>query len=306
MAWWRAGAIGKSLQGMAAWTPLLGLAASAGDATAQGQPRYLAPNFAQGRRPPRKRRGARRRAVGGGQFVDSGKRTKLALVIGNSAYRNLRDGAPTAIRDAHLVASALKQRGFAVDEHFNLDRKGLLGALAGFGKKVGEAGNGRIAVVYYVGLGAEIAGTGVLAPSDAKLARDSVVDAEVVGLHDVLRALSRTSHGVTMMFIDMPRNNPRDLRLRRRTRLVLPPGAMLVHATSPGSPLRPTGSGNSAFAAALNEAILTEGLKPPQFLRLIRNRVMGMTRGRQVPREEVNGPLRFGGDRFEFRFGALR
>ncbi|TMH08651.1 MAG: caspase family protein, partial [Betaproteobacteria bacterium] len=49
---------------------------------------------------------------------------RIALVIGNAAYRN--DPLDNPVNDARLIAKSLQQSGFAVTLRENLDRTALL------------------------------------------------------------------------------------------------------------------------------------------------------------------------------------
>lgn len=209
---------------------------------------------------------------------------RLALVIGNSGYAHLPT-APTAIRDAHLITLALKDRGFNVTEKFNLERKSMLLAIKQFAAKIKQAGKRPVALIYYTGHGLEIAGKTLMVPADARLIRGTAVDYEIIGTHVLLRALAKAGAGLSLIFQDFPRNNPRHLTLRRPARLIMGPHMMLAYATSSGSPIRHTGNQYGSYAAALSEAIHTDGLKMPRFIRFIRSRVLSATGGRQITSE---------------------
>src|SRR5213593_3993890 len=61
---------------------------------------------------------------------------RIALVIGNAAYRN--DPLDNPVNDARLIAQSLKQSGFSVSLQENLDRRGLVDALREFGNHLDE------------------------------------------------------------------------------------------------------------------------------------------------------------------------
>jgi hypothetical protein len=104
---------------------------------------------------------------------------RVALVIGNSAYRNATQ-LPNTINDANAVAALFRSVGFEV-----VNSRADLGVLD-FKRVVRDflntAENADISVVYYAGHGIEINGTNYLIPVDAKLARDYDMEDEAVAL----------------------------------------------------------------------------------------------------------------------------
>src|SRR5260370_42377127 len=93
---------------------------------------------------------------------------RVALVIGNSAYKNASTLSNT-INDATSIATLLKSVGFEVV----ISRNDL--GVVDFKRAVREflitAESADIAVVYYAGHGIEVGGTNYLVPVDAKLGR---------------------------------------------------------------------------------------------------------------------------------------
>src|ERR1700731_1504154 len=104
---------------------------------------------------------------------------RVALVIGNSAYKNASPLSNT-INDASSIATLFKSVGFEVV----ISRNDL--GVVDFKRAVREflitAESADIAVVYYAGHGVEIDGTNYLVPVDAKLGRDYDVEDEAGAL----------------------------------------------------------------------------------------------------------------------------
>jgi uncharacterized caspase-like protein len=88
-------------------------------------------------------------------------RRRLALVIGNGAYQNVSHLQNPTI-DANLIATALKQDGFAVTLADNLGHDALVKALRAFAN---EADSADWAVIYYAGHGIEAGGIILSHPS---------------------------------------------------------------------------------------------------------------------------------------------
>src|SRR3981189_2367198 len=97
---------------------------------------------------------------------------RVALVIGNSSYRNVAKLSNPA-NDAAAVAAMFKSAGFdTVESKLNLTVSELRKALRDFGNASRDAD---VAVVYYAGHGIELDGTNYLIPIDATLETDTDV-----------------------------------------------------------------------------------------------------------------------------------
>ena len=135
---------------------------------------------------------------------------RVALVIGNSAYKNA-SSLPNTINDSTAIATLFKSVGFEVV----ISRTEL--GVVDFKRAVREflltAENADIAVVYYAGHGVEIGGTNYLVPVDAKLGRDYDVDDEAVALDRIIWALQSVKR-LRLILLDACRDNPFPGKLR--------------------------------------------------------------------------------------------
>ena len=111
---------------------------------------------------------------------------RVALVIGNSAYKNvIRLQNPT--NDAAAVVSMFTRAGFdSVDAKLDLSIGDMRRALREFGNKTRDAD---VAVIYYAGHGIELDGINYLIPIDATLETDTDVLDETFALDRVLFAV---------------------------------------------------------------------------------------------------------------------
>lgn len=129
---------------------------------------------------------------------------RVALVIGNSAYKNASSLSNT-INNSTAIAALFKSVGFEVV----ISRTDL--GVVDFKRAVREflltAENADIAVVYYAGHGVEIDGTNYLVPVDAKLGRDYDVEDEAVALDRIIWALQSVKR-LRLILLDACRDNP--------------------------------------------------------------------------------------------------
>ncbi|MDZ4791783.1 MAG: caspase family protein [Hyphomicrobiales bacterium] len=128
---------------------------------------------------------------------------RVALVIGNSAYKNAPK-LPNPKNDAKAIGAALARLGFDVTPAYDLGVDGMRAALAKFEDKAAGAD---WALVYYAGHGMELGGRNWLIPVDAKLARASDMEDEAVALDRVL-ARVRPARTLRIVLLDACRNNP--------------------------------------------------------------------------------------------------
>ena len=111
---------------------------------------------------------------------------RVALVIGNSAYKNAAQ-LPNPKNDSAAITALFKAADFdVVDSYQNLGGNDMRRAIREFTNKVRDAD---IAVVFYAGHGIEVDGTNFLIPVDAKLEQDLDVEDEAIPLDRITKML---------------------------------------------------------------------------------------------------------------------
>jgi Caspase domain len=216
---------------------------------------------------------------------------RIALVIGNSAYRNASP-LPNTINDANAIATLFRSVGFEV-----VSSRNELGVLE-FKRAVRDflitAETADIAVVYYAGHGIEVNGANYLIPVDAKLARDYDVEDEAVALDRIVWALQPV-HRLRLILLDACRDNPFVARLQRSVSTRAAPkgglgklddvsaDTLVAYAAKEGSVSYDGAGANSPFAAALLKHLTEPGLDVRIALGRVRDDVLRTTAGRQEP-----------------------
>jgi hypothetical protein len=215
---------------------------------------------------------------------------RVALVIGNSAYRNATH-LPNTINDANAVAALFRSVGFEV-----VNSRTDLGVLE-FKRAVRDflitAENADIAVVYYAGHGIEVNGTNYLIPADAKLARDYDVEDEAVALDRIIWALQSVKR-LRLILLDACRDNPFVAKLRSVFTRAAPkgglakiedvsPDTLVAYAAKAGAFSYDGNGSNSPFASALVRHVAEPGLDIRIALGRVRDEVLKATGGRQEP-----------------------
>jgi Caspase domain len=214
---------------------------------------------------------------------------RIALVIGNSAYKNV-PALTNPARDADTIASSLRAVGFkTVQLRNDLTRENLTDALQSF---AAEADKADWAVVYFAGHGLEVNGTNYLIPVDARLAIDRDVEFEAVPLDRVMSAVSGAKR-LRLVLLDACRDNPFANQMRRLvatrsigrglTNVEPEAGTLVVYAAKHGQVALDGDGGNSPFVTALTKRMNTPGLEVRRLFDHVRDDVLEMTNRAQQP-----------------------
>jgi len=190
--------------------------------------------------------------------------TRIALVIGNSAYASVgRLSNPG--NDATLVARSLKANGFTLiggDAELDLDKAHFDRAVAEFGRAIAGAD---VALFYYSGHGLQVDGINFLVPVDANPSRRQDLDFQMVSADLVLRQMSGSGTKLNILILDACRNNPfAETGLRSAggglAEMKAPEGTLISYATQPGSVARDGVGKDSPYTLALVDAIRQPGM----------------------------------------------
>ncbi|WFU79060.1 caspase family protein [Bradyrhizobium sp. CIAT3101] len=214
---------------------------------------------------------------------------RVALVIGNGAYRNV-PALTNPPNDASDIAAALKRLGFTVFLATNAGFDDMRRGLIALGR---DAAGADMAAVYFAGHGMEINGENWLIPVDADLKRDTDAANEAINLQSVMLQVSNTT-SLGLVILDACRNNPFAARMNRSiaTRAaptsglgrIEPVGNVLVaYAARDGTTALDGDARNSPFAAALLRNIEVSGVEVTFMFRNVRDDVMEATRNEQQP-----------------------
>lgn len=229
------------------------------------------------------------------QAARAGAAERVALLIGNEAYRNISP-LSNPVRDVRALAVALERVGFEVTLALNTDYEAFDRALRRFGD-VADAAD--IALVFYAGHGVEDEGLNYLLPVDASIERQDVdsykrlLSAGSKQVADLERLVSFAQRG-GIVIIDACRDNPLANELPpsatrgsvRGLVLAQPEASGVLTAYAAGSGMvafdgRP--GKNSPYTAAIIETLGA----PPKDVRIffgaVRDRVMAATGGEQAP-----------------------
>jgi TonB family protein len=225
---------------------------------------------------------------------------KVALIIGNGAYANIKKLRNPA-NDAADIAASLKELGFEIigdGAGLNLTQREMKQRIREFGQRLR---NGGVGVFYYAGHGVQLEGRNYLLPIDLAIESEADLEDSAVDLQFVFNNLRDANNGLNIVILDACRNNPfesatRDARdglaeVRAAT------GTLIAYATAPGSVAADGAGRNGTYTSALLKQLKKPGLEVLDMFRRTREDVFNVSKKKQVPwtNESLIGRFCFAG-----------
>jgi hypothetical protein len=189
---------------------------------------------------------------------------RVALVIGNSAYKNAPPLANPR-NDAEDVSAALKRAGFETIIGLDLDKNGMDDAAIRFARAARDAD---VAMFYYSGHAVQFAGFNYLLPVDAKL-KDEADLRRLTRMDEIVADLQQAKN-LRILVLDACRDNPLTDELKRSigltraasmqhglARIDAPRGMIVAYATQAGQTAEDGEGRNSPYTTAFLHHIET-------------------------------------------------
>ncbi len=221
---------------------------------------------------------------------------RVALVIGNSAYKAQGAALSNPKNDAQDTSEALRDLGYDVLSVTDASKRDFDLALAKFARMATGADS---ALFFYAGHGMQYQGRNYLMPVDAELEDDVSMRYQMTSLEDVREALDR-AEGVKVMILDACRNNPLADRMQKSNasrsvggarglaRVDKSQGSIIVYATAADQVAQDGAGRNSPFTAAMLKRLREPGLEIEMMFRRVSADVATATNGRQRPETTVS------------------
>src|SRR3954467_10603070 len=189
--------------------------------------------------------------------TDAAAEARLALVIGQSAYRTVPE-LPNAANDAKGMTELLGNAGFTVTTASNLAQNDMRQAISDFAGKVSASGADTVALVFYAGHGLQIDGENYLVPIDVDPKREADIPLQAVRLNDLLNTLGALPTRMRIIMLDACRNNPFPaLNQTAGHGLAIvdtkagAPGSFISYSTSPGAEAEDGAGADSPYTTAV-------------------------------------------------------
>ena len=215
-------------------------------------------------------------------FGTTGQR--IALVIGNSAYKNAPLKNPA--NDANDMAIMLKRLGFKVTLKTDATRRTMQNSIRAFGR---ELRSGGVGLFYFAGHGVQVEGSNYLIPIRANIEFKADVEYEAVDAGRILSYMEDAENGINIIILDACRNNPYSRSFRSNVnglvKMDAPSGSILAFSTAPGS-VAADGSGrNGLYTSRLLKYMATPNVNIETVFKKVRIDVSRASGKKQTPWE---------------------
>ncbi len=217
----------------------------------------------------------------------AGPEQRVALVIGNSNYRNVVT-LPNPVNDAKAIAKVLNTAGFEVTSATDLNHNEMIQVVQDFSAKIAGRGPNAVAMVYYAGHGVQLAGENYLVPVDARISSEPDLTKGSVRLVDLMATLEAIPSRMRIVILDACRNNPFPTLNDAGRGLAIvdaPNGSIVGYSTAPGTQALDGDGEHSPYAKAFLRLAPEKNLPIEQLFKRIRLDVNNSTGGQQTPWE---------------------
>jgi len=205
---------------------------------------------------------------------------RVALVIGNDNYLAVSK-LQKAGNDANAMARELRNAGFAVQLHQNLNYRATVRAVESFTQ--GIQGGDEV-VVFYAGHGVQIKNGSYLLPTDIEVKSESEVEKTAYDLLTLTEKLAEAKPAFSLVIVDACRDNPLKSKgrsignARGLSAIEAPKGQMIVYSASRGQQaldrlLEKDPNPNSVFTRELITRMKVPGIKIEDLMRDVQNSV---------------------------------
>jgi hypothetical protein len=212
---------------------------------------------------------------------------RLALVIGNAAYRNSPLLNP--VNDARLMESALREAGFTVIKAENASLREMRRLLRDFGDRLKQ--NGGVGLFYFAGHGLQVRGENYLVSVDSDIRNEDEVADDALNAQLVLEKMQSAGNRVNVVILDACRNNPFAVRSRSSVlglaTMHAPSGSIIAYSTAPGSVASDGGGQNGLYTQHLARVIPQAGVPIEEAFKMVRAAVRRESNNQQVPWENT-------------------
>ena len=235
---------------------------------------------------------------------------RVALVIGNDNYLAVSK-LQKAGNDANAMARELRNAGFAVQLHQNLNYRATVRAVESFTQ--GIQGGDEV-VVFYAGHGVQIKNGSYLLPTDIEVNSESEVEKTAYDLLTLTEKLAEAKPAFSLVIVDACRDNPLKSKgrsignARGLSAIEAPKGQMIVYSASRGQQaldrlLEKDPNPNSVFTRELITRMKVPGLKIEDLMRDVQNSVEELAKSvKHEQRPAIYNESR--GNFYFYNFGA--
>jgi hypothetical protein len=217
---------------------------------------------------------------------------RIALIIGNSNYKQKSDFLPNSLNDARLLEKTLLNLGFEVLVGFDVDKTKMKELIRDFADRLEQ--QKAVGVFYYAGHGVAVNGSNYLIPIDAEFKTEDEVDDDAISIKFLLDKMEQAQNPLNILFLDACRNNPFARRWRKirdqsgagGLTKIETQGSMIFYSTEYGKTAIDGNGQNSPFSKSLVENMVKPDVEFEKMFRQVINDVFSETSGEQKPWKE--------------------
>ena len=213
--------------------------------------------------------------------------TRLALVIGNSAYK--QSPLANAVADARLMDKVLREAGFEVVRAENATLRDMRRLVRDFGERLQRSKG--VGLFYFAGHGVQVRGENYLVSVDSDIRSEDEVPDDSVSAQLILEKLESAQNRMNIIVLDACRNNPFASRTRGSAgglaTMNAPAGTLIAYATAPGAVAFDGSGTNGLYTRYLAEAIRQPGLRVEEVFKQVRAAVRRASSNQQTPWENT-------------------
>jgi hypothetical protein len=228
----------------------------------------------------------------------AGAETRVALIIGNSAYQRADLRLPNPANDAASMAKALKAAGFDTIVQLNATRTDFYKALGQFSDKISRDPHS-VGLFYYAGHAVQADGINWLIPVDANIVSQGDLEPSAFDAARVLKSMAAAQNEMNIVILDACRNNPLPKTRgmdRGLARIDAASGTFIAFAAAPGQTAQDGDAGhNGVFTGEFIKAMAEPGLPLELLFKKVVAGVKADTKGEQTPWSEssIQGDFSF-------------
>jgi formylglycine-generating enzyme required for sulfatase activity/uncharacterized caspase-like protein len=213
---------------------------------------------------------------------DLSQEKRIALVIGNGAYRDAPLRNP--VNDARSMGQALGNCGFHVIALENASLQKMREGLREFGGRIAQGGVG---LFYFAGHGMQVKGRNYLMPVDADIQAEDEIAGAALDVDSVLAKLETARNRLNIVILDACRNDPFARSFRGGSRglapLDAPTGTFIAFATAPGRTAADGSGSHGLYTEQLLQAIQIPDLTLENAFKRVLSGVRRASNDQQVP-----------------------
>jgi uncharacterized caspase-like protein len=213
------------------------------------------------------------------------KAPKVALVLGNSRYRNSPLANPA--NDARAMAQALNAVGFDVTLKVDGSKTDMAAVVQAYVRMV--AAKKCVGLFYYAGHAIQLAWRNYMLPVDADLAAIGDIQTQGVEVNELLEGLSAAANPMNIVILDACRDNPfgslKGVEHKGLSQMDAPNNTIVSYATAPGNVASDGAGANGLYTENLLREIKVPEAKVEDVFKRVRLNVRLKSKGAQVPWE---------------------